>query len=81
MQCCGGDGATAGGGALVLLDTGGGTDASLHSGAISYVNVTDQSYYCVSMVAPYSDGGSGNSCNAGTAIIDSGTSEGAPDGD
>ena len=63
MQCCGGDGATAGG------------------GAISYVNVTDQSYYCVSMVAPYSDGGSGNSCNAGTAIIDSGTSEGAPDGD
>lgn len=70
MQCCGWNGATAGGGALVL----GGTDASLHHGALSYVNVTDRSYYCVAMVSPASNGGSGNSCGAGNAIIDSGTS-------
>ncbi|MDC0525878.1 pepsin-like aspartyl protease [bacterium] len=70
MQCCGWDGATVGTGTLVI----GGTNASFYTGELVYTNVTDQSYYCVQMVTPYSDGGSGNGCTSGNAIIDSGTS-------
>ena len=64
MQCCGWDGATSGSGTLVL----GGVDASLYSGTIAYMPVTDQTYFCVTMTSPGFDDDS--SCTNGASTAD-----------